>query len=50
MAKMIPPHWHDNTPRSEQRVFSLLQNDPADGGLDRAAFAQSQAVRHSALR
>jgi len=27
MAKMIPPHWHDNTPRSEQRVFSLLQND-----------------------
>lgn len=28
MAKMIPPHWHDNTPRSEQRVFSLLQNDP----------------------
>src|SRR6476660_5982357 len=29
MAKMIPPHWHDSTPRSEQRVFSLLQNDPA---------------------
>jgi hypothetical protein len=29
MAKMIPPHWHDNTPRSEQRVFSLLRNDPA---------------------
>ena len=28
MAKMIPPHWHDKTPRSEQRVFSLLQNDP----------------------
>jgi len=28
MAKMIPPHWHDSTPRSEQRVFSLLQNDP----------------------
>jgi len=28
MAKMIPPHWHDDTPRSEQRVFSLLQNDP----------------------
>jgi len=27
MAKMIPPHWHDDTPRSEQRVFSLLQND-----------------------
>jgi hypothetical protein len=26
MAKMIPPHWHDKTPRSEQRVFSLLQN------------------------
>src|SRR6185437_4534621 len=28
MAKMIPPNWHDNTPRSEQRVFSLLQHDP----------------------
>lgn len=28
MAKMIPPHWHDNTPRSEQRVFNLLKNDP----------------------
>ena len=28
MAKMIPPHWHDDTPRSEQRVFSLLQNEP----------------------
>lgn len=28
MAKMIPPHWHDKTPRSEQRVFSMLQNDP----------------------
>lgn len=28
MAKMIPPHWHDDTPRSEQRVFGLLQNDP----------------------
>ena len=28
MAKMIPPHWHDSTPRSEQRVFGLLQNDP----------------------
>jgi hypothetical protein len=27
MAKMIPPYWHDTTPRSEQRVFSLLQND-----------------------
>ncbi len=27
MAKMIPPHWHDKTPRSEQRVFSMLQND-----------------------
>jgi hypothetical protein len=26
MAKMIPPHWHDKTPRSEQRIFSLLQN------------------------
>ena len=24
---MIPPHWHDKTPRSEQRVFGLLQND-----------------------
>jgi hypothetical protein len=29
MAKMIPPHWHDRTPNSEQRVFNLLQNDPA---------------------
>ena len=29
MAKMIPPHWHDRTPTSEQRVFNLLQNDPA---------------------
>lgn len=29
MAKMIPPHWHDRTPASEQRVFNLLQNDPA---------------------
>ena len=28
MAKMIPPHWHDNTPRSEQRVFNMLMNDP----------------------
>ena len=28
MAKMIPPHWHDDSPRSEQRVFGLLQNDP----------------------
>jgi hypothetical protein len=28
MAKMIPPHWHDDTPRSEQRVFSMLQSDP----------------------
>lgn len=28
MAKMIPPHWHDKTPRSEQSVFRLLQNDP----------------------
>jgi len=27
MAKMIPPHWHEKTPRSEQQVFSLLQND-----------------------
>lgn len=26
---MIPPHWHDRTPSSEQRVFNLLQNDPA---------------------
>jgi hypothetical protein len=32
MAKMIPPHWHDNTPRSEQRVFTLLQNDPQTEG------------------
>src|SRR5690349_3048726 len=31
MAKMIPPHWHDDTPRSEQRVFSVLQNDPQTG-------------------
>ena len=29
MAKMIPPHWHDRTPASEQRVFNLLQKDPA---------------------
>ena len=28
MSKMIPAQWHDRTPRSEQRVFSLLQNDP----------------------
>ena len=28
MAKMIPPHWHDKTPSSEQRIFKLLQNDP----------------------
>lgn len=28
MAKMIPPHWHDETPTSEQRVFNLLQHDP----------------------
>lgn len=28
MAKMIPPHWHDHSPHSEQRVFGLLQNDP----------------------
>ncbi len=28
MAKMIPPHWHDDTPRSEQRVFTVLKNDP----------------------
>ena len=28
MAKMMPPYWHDKTPRSEQRVFNLLQNDP----------------------
>jgi hypothetical protein len=25
---MIPPHWHDNTPTSEQRVFNGLKNDP----------------------
>jgi hypothetical protein len=29
MAKMIPPHWHDRTPSSEQRIFNMLQNDPA---------------------
>jgi Nuclease-related domain/Type III restriction enzyme, res subunit len=29
MAKMIPPHWHDKTPNSEQRVFRMLENDPA---------------------
>jgi hypothetical protein len=29
MAKMIPPYWHDRTPNSEQRVFKLLENDPA---------------------
>lgn len=29
MAKMIPPDWHEKTPSSEQRVFNLLQNDPA---------------------
>jgi|SRR5579872_2095888 len=29
MAKMIPPHWHDKTPSSEQRIFNMLQNDPA---------------------
>lgn len=29
MARMIPPYWHDRTPNSEQRVFRLLQNDPA---------------------
>lgn len=29
MARMIPPHWHDNTPNSEQRVFRMLENDPA---------------------
>ncbi len=28
MARMIPPHWHDKTPRSEQRVFNLLKHDP----------------------
>lgn len=28
MAKMIAPHWHDKTSRSEQRVFSMLRNDP----------------------
>jgi len=29
MAKMIPPHRHEKTPASEQRVFNLLRNDPA---------------------
>ncbi|MCU1305279.1 MAG: helicase [Candidatus Sulfotelmatobacter sp.] len=29
MAKMIPPHWHEKTPSSEQRIFNMLQNDPA---------------------
>jgi hypothetical protein len=29
MARMTAPHWHDRTPSSEQRVFNLLQNDPA---------------------
>lgn len=29
MAKMIPPDWHSGTPRSEQRVFNILKNDPA---------------------
>jgi hypothetical protein len=29
MAKMIPPQWHDRTPSSEQRIFNMLQNDPA---------------------
>lgn len=29
MAKMIPPYWHNRTPNSEQRVFKLLENDPA---------------------
>lgn len=28
MARMIPKHWHENTPRSEQRIFELLKNDP----------------------
>ena len=28
MAKMIPSHWHDGTPRSEQRVFNVLKHDP----------------------
>jgi hypothetical protein len=26
---MIPPYWHDRTPNSEQRVFRMLENDPA---------------------
>lgn len=29
MAKMIPPHWHDKTPSSEQRIFNILENNPA---------------------
>src|SRR5438270_687170 len=28
MSKMIPPNWHLSTPRSEQRVFNILKNDP----------------------
>jgi Nuclease-related domain/UvrD-like helicase C-terminal domain/Uncharacterized conserved protein (DUF2075) len=28
MSKMIPAYWHDSTPRSEQRVFNILKNDP----------------------
>lgn len=29
MAKMIPSYWHPSTPRSEQRVFNILKNDPS---------------------
>jgi hypothetical protein len=29
MAKMIPPHWQDGSPNSEQKVFQLLKTDPA---------------------
>jgi hypothetical protein len=29
MARMIPSDWHEKTPSSEQRIFQLLQQDPA---------------------
>jgi hypothetical protein len=29
MAKMIPAHWLEGTPKSEQKVFQLLRDDPA---------------------
>jgi hypothetical protein len=29
MAKMIPAHWLEGTPRSEQKVFQLLRDDAA---------------------